>query len=164
MLNDVDDRSITLLKDAAPSENDLEALAVTLLTLAKRTRALFGLELERAGFNNGQDQLLLALTPETALTVGALATNLEVRPSTVSKMLDRLHEKGLLERFMNPRDGRATLVRLTDAGILAQAEIRDIWSGVCRHIVPALADGAIVTEKQLNGVSSVLAARLLKLR
>jgi DNA-binding MarR family transcriptional regulator len=102
--------------------------------------------------------------PGERIAVSALAAALGVRPSTVSKMLDRLADKGLVERHHDVRDGRLTVVGLTKSGIEAQAEIRRLWADVCRQVAPALAGDPAEIMHQLRDVSDVLGARLMRLR
>jgi DNA-binding MarR family transcriptional regulator len=143
---------------------DFEEMASTLLTLAKRIRALFGMALAGAGYHNGQDQLLACLVVGERTSVSVIAATLNVRPSTVSKMLDRLAEKGLIERHQVGRDRRLTVVGLTKSGLEAQAEIKRLWSDVCRQVAPGLGADPAKTMRYLQDASDVLATRLMKLR
>ncbi|GGD24267.1 MarR family winged helix-turn-helix transcriptional regulator [Aureimonas glaciei] len=152
------------LPTGAAGEVDLEAMATTLLTLAKRIRVLFGLALAEAGYHNGQDHLLICLVPGKPVTVSALAVSLDVRPSTVSKMLDRLSDKGLVERGQLRTDARITTVRLTPAGEQAQKEIGRRWSDICRQVAAGLPGDPAATMQHMRSISDVLAARLARLR
>ncbi|AIE60331.1 MarR family winged helix-turn-helix transcriptional regulator [Bacillus methanolicus] len=49
-------------------------------------------------------------------TIGELAEKLDVRPSTMSQMIDRLQLAGLVHRYQDINDARARIVRLTDSG------------------------------------------------
>ncbi len=51
-------------------------------------------------------------------TQKALERFLMVKPSTVNGIVDRLEEKGLLQRSACPSDGRCRVLRLTDRGML----------------------------------------------
>ncbi len=51
-----------------------------------------------------------------AATPGALMADMLVSSGTMTNRIDRLEEKGLVERRPSPRDRRATLVYLTDSG------------------------------------------------
>ena len=146
------------------AEAEFEEMATTLLTLAKRTRALFGLTLAEAGFHNGQDHLLMSLVPGEPMTVSTLAHVLDVRPSTVSKMLDRLSERGLVERREVPRDARLTSVCLTKAGMRAKKQIRSVWADTCRHVASRLPGDPLTISQQLGAVSEAVSARLMRLR
>jgi DNA-binding MarR family transcriptional regulator len=163
MLNYVNDRRDVMSPDADDGAA-FEDMAVTLLTLAKRIRVLFGLALAESGYHNGQDHLLTRLVPGEAVAVSALAVSLDVRPSTISKMLDRLSDRGLVERRQEERDKRLTLVCLTPAGEDAQKEIRNLWANVCRQVAAGLPEDTDDTMRHLQIVSGVLATRLMKLR
>ena len=51
-----------------------------------------------------------------------LLENLKVKPSTVNGILDRMEEKGLVERTVSGTDARQRLVALTPAGLEREAE------------------------------------------
>ena len=51
-----------------------------------------------------------------------LLENLRVKPSTVNGILDRMEEKGLVERSVSGTDARQRVVVLTPAGIEREAE------------------------------------------
>lgn len=46
----------------------------------------------------------------------AIAEELDVNPSSVTRQVAALEEEGLVESLLDPSDARARLVRLTDAG------------------------------------------------
>jgi len=49
-------------------------------------------------------------------TIGELASNLEVRPSSMSQMIDRLELAGFVERQNDPSDARSKVVVLSEKG------------------------------------------------
>ena len=53
-----------------------------------------------------------------------LLENLRVKPSTVNGILDRMEEKGLVERSVSGTDARQRVVVLTPAGIEREAEVK----------------------------------------
>jgi DNA-binding MarR family transcriptional regulator len=57
---------------------------------------------------------------EPPKTMGELASALGVEPSSATFLVDRLHEKGYVERGSDPRDRRRTTVTLTQAGTEAR--------------------------------------------
>ena len=50
--------------------------------------------------------------------------NLKVKPSTVNGILDRMEEKGLVERSVSGTDARQRVVALTPAGLEREAEAK----------------------------------------
>jgi len=57
---------------------------------------------------------LIGLLP--GLSAGALAAMLHLHPSTLTGILQRLDEQGLISRSADPQDGRRTIHRLTRRG------------------------------------------------
>ena len=53
-----------------------------------------------------------------------LLDNMKVKPSTVNGILDRMEEKGLVERSVSGADARQRLVTLTPAGVEREAEVK----------------------------------------
>ncbi|KQT53669.1 hypothetical protein ASG43_17685 [Aureimonas sp. Leaf454] len=97
-------------------------LVPLLISISKTMRALHGLKLAKLGFYNGQDELLMAVD-EKGTMASSIADQLAIRPSTVSKMLDRLVDRGLIEKVGDPEDGRRTIIRITAAGSIAQRRV-----------------------------------------
>jgi DNA-binding MarR family transcriptional regulator len=64
----------------------------------------------------GQFRALLVLARAEPLGVGALGERLGVGLPAASRMIDRLVQDGLAERWDDPNDRRRTLVRLTAHG------------------------------------------------
>ena len=65
----------------------------------------------------GPQRLLLRLVgAQPDLSAGSIADALELHPSTLTGMLDRLESGGFLKRAKDPNDGRRAIFRLTSAG------------------------------------------------
>ncbi|MCE3552581.1 MarR family transcriptional regulator [Pseudonocardia sp. RS11V-5] len=64
----------------------------------------------------GQLRALQALARLGRVNVSALAADLELLPSTASRLSDRLTAAGLISRQVSPTNRRATLLELTPAG------------------------------------------------
>ncbi|MCL6625267.1 MAG: MarR family transcriptional regulator [Alicyclobacillus shizuokensis] len=60
-------------------------------------------------------------------TVGELAERLDVRPSTMSQMLDRLEKVGYVQRELAPEDSRVKRVHLTELGQQVVRQVESIW-------------------------------------
>ena len=144
---------------------DTSHIVPSLLSIAKSTRAFLTLVLSEIDLHPGQDQLLNRLEREAPVSVSALADQLAVRPSTVSKMLDRLIEKKLVLRAASNRDARRTMVMLTEEGEAAKAAVKVIWDRLEADLVSSLslADVARVTSV-LDQVDDLLSAKLRRLR
>lgn len=134
------------------------------LSIGKSIRVLVGLKLAPLGIVVGQDQLLTSLDTK-AISVGTLAGLMSVRPSTASKMVDRLVERGLVERTSHASDQRRTLVRLTDRGLSLRAGILEVWDQVEKDLAASLAGTG--RPGVLEGIASfddALTRRLKRLR
>ncbi|MFJ8113744.1 MarR family winged helix-turn-helix transcriptional regulator [Streptomyces sp. NPDC096132] len=126
---------------AAPVPTDVIAIerALTRITyLAGRARqherlmSLAGFSLDRAAV-----AILRHLAADELLRPGVLAVRLSVEASHVTRQLRQLEKAGFVARVPDPEDGRAHLIRLTEAGRTAAHRIRD--AGL-RGMHAALAD------------------------
>lgn len=78
--------------------------------------ALYRPVLEPLGLTHPQYLVMLALWEHSPRTLGDLAHTLLLEPATLSPLLKRLEEQGLVVRARNPRDERALEVTLTPEG------------------------------------------------
>ena len=160
-------RSETMIAGAELTETPAAAslLVPVLLSLSKTTRALMGIRLVALGLHQGQDELLMALEVGKPASVSALSEKLFVRPSTVSKMLDRLCAKGLVERVTSPRDARLTLVCMTDSGDLVRAKVAQLWDTIEVELAGKLTPDARDSMMDALGIiDSIIGTRLMRLR
>lgn len=68
------------------------------------------------GLTAPQFHLLLYIYKNGTSNIGVLADAMEVKPSAITVMLDRLVQNGFVERRHDENDRRAVLVSLTDYG------------------------------------------------
>jgi DNA-binding MarR family transcriptional regulator len=59
---------------------------------------------------------LLCFTREGGMPMASATRRLQVHPTSVTNTVDRLEAAGLLVRTAHPDDGRATIIRVTEAG------------------------------------------------
>ncbi|KAB0679625.1 MarR family winged helix-turn-helix transcriptional regulator [Aureimonas leprariae] len=158
--------------DAAEAEGNDKATAGTqselvpvLLSISKSSRAFLTLLLAEIGLHPGQDQLLRSLGPGDTVSVSVLAEQLAVRPSTVSKMLDRLIERNLVRRASSNQDARRTMVALTPAGVEARDAVQDVWNRLEAELKPSFGEAEFEAQMRvLEKIDAILAARLRRLR
>lgn len=159
-------RTLATRADLGSEEKDAtETLVPTLLSISKMTRAMLGIELAAIGLYQGQDELIMALEGSEPVPVSTLADKLCVRPSTVSKMLDRLQAKNLIERMPSQKDARLTLVRATPAGIATKRAIAKLWARIEEGLIGKMGDrksGALAADLSL--LDTTLKGRLARLR
>ncbi|WP_246217930.1 MarR family winged helix-turn-helix transcriptional regulator [Jiella pacifica] len=156
---------MTIAKSPSMLTKSPPVLVPSLLSIAKSTRAFLTILLAEIDLHPGQDQLLDRLEAENPVNVSTLAELLAVRPSTVSKMLDRLIERGLVSRSANARDARRTMVHLTPAGLEAQRQVREIWLKLEADLTTALTpDDIAKLDDSLYRAGDILTQRLRRLR
>ncbi len=141
-----------------------QQLVPGLVSIAKSVRQLMALKLAPIDVLVGQDQLLGVLDAEHAKSVLDIATELSVRPSTVSKMLDQVGKKGWTLRQGDQDDRRKTLVRLTPEGVKVQESVRAVWKRLEDDLVDALGDHSGDIVDNLGSLDSILTKRLSRLR
>jgi DNA-binding MarR family transcriptional regulator len=74
--------------------------------------------LERTRGLTGPQQLVIRLVgSHPGISAGALARTLHLHPSTLTEVLRRLTERGLLERTHDPADARRALFRVARKGL-----------------------------------------------
>jgi DNA-binding MarR family transcriptional regulator len=95
--------------------------------------------------------LRLARAPDGALRMTELAERVMLSPSGVTRTIDRLITKGLVERRADPEDGRVALASLTKVGRRQLREAaRTHLRGIREHFTRRL------TEGQLRNIASGL--------
>jgi DNA-binding MarR family transcriptional regulator len=72
--------------------------------------------LDRLGLTYPQYLVLNVLWAEDGLPVGGIARRLALEPSTLTPLLKRLEEAGLVQRTRNPQNERQVVVTLTPRG------------------------------------------------
>jgi DNA-binding MarR family transcriptional regulator len=68
--------------------------------------------------------------PGQPLPVRTLARFLLQESPSVTTLIDRMCERGLVERLPDPRDRRKVLVKITDKGKETRESIRHLWTDV----------------------------------
>jgi DNA-binding MarR family transcriptional regulator len=107
---------------------DLEQLADRLHSVSIRLLRAVREEDARMGISGPRSSALSVVVYRGPLTIGALAAAEQVRPPTMTKLVQALESSGLVERTADPADARRVLVRATTAGrrLLAQGRARRV--------------------------------------
>lgn len=93
-----------------------EQVCFALSVAARNVVAVYRPFLEPLGLTHPQYLVMLALWQGAPLSVSEVSRRLQLEPATLSPLLKRLEQAGLVTRRRNPEDDRALLVDLTDAG------------------------------------------------
>ena len=98
------------------------------------------------GITFGEYDVLLRLgrAPERALRMSDLADRVLLSPSGVTRLVDRLAARGLLERRTDPTDARVALAVLTTEGSrLLRRAARTHLRGIREHFTSRLTDAQL---------------------
>lgn len=101
--------------------------------LAKACRAHrgnVGEVLAEIGLHVGQEMVLIELWERDGLRGGELASRLGVEPPTITKMIRRLENCGLLARRQDPEDARSFRVFLTEEGRSLEDPVTHRWGRI----------------------------------
>ena len=98
------------MTDSVPS------LSFLLADVARLYRRRFDIKSRGLGITRPQWQVLAVLTRYEGANQAFLADYLEVEPITLSRMIDRMADAGLIERRPDPSDRRAWRLFATQAG------------------------------------------------
>ena len=101
-----------------------------------------------------QARALLSVARNEGLSQAAVATLLDIEPIALVRLLDRLHEEGLVERRLHPTDRRVRTLWLTPLGwtvvdriLTINAQIRE---EACAGLNPAAREALLQTLDHLK--------------
>jgi DNA-binding MarR family transcriptional regulator len=93
--------------------------------------------------------VLLTFSRAGALPLGKMGQRLQVHPTSVTSIVDRLEAAGLVVRRRHPEDGRAVLAEITDAG-------REVVEAATADLVKARFALAEMPPEDLRALSALL--------
>jgi DNA-binding MarR family transcriptional regulator len=99
--------------------------------------------LVRLGISMTHFHVLTLLRHHDAMPMGRLAEILDASISSVTGIIDRMEERGLVERVRVPDDRRVVLVRPTQAGLGLVDEAELVRSDVMRATLSRLSTGEL---------------------
>lgn len=88
-----------------------------------------------------QLRMLVVLESTGPLSLSRLAAELDVRPSTAMRMIDRLVTVGMVARGASAADRRTSVISLTRAGLRTVGEVTERRRGEIARIVDAMPVG-----------------------
>lgn len=129
---------------------ELEQCLNFVLTKAQHNiHQLFKAELAPYGVTPGQYAVLKCLWDENGQTARKLAERLSLDGSTITGILDRMEQKGLIEKMADPKDRRALQVMLTPAGRKLEEPLSQVIINANRKALFKLDDKQAEALKQL---------------
>ncbi len=93
---------------------------------------------ERTGLNLADRSVLMVLGQAAPLTSQDLSRRMDINPGTISVHVQRLVEKGLVQRKQDKTDRRNWWLELTEAGRTAYDETIDTAAGYTRRFLEPL--------------------------
>ena len=101
-----------------------EQLPFLMSDASRLFRRAFDADARAIGVTGQQWRTLAVIARNPGINQGAAADLLEVEPITLSRMVDRLGELGLVERRAMPADRRVWCLHLTDAAVPLVEQMR----------------------------------------
>lgn len=98
-----------------------------IVTIAKQHKDEMGRKLAQHDLYIGQDFYLFLLNTKGELSQKELMEQLEVEYSTISKMTNRLLNRGFIEKKTSQKDQRVSLITLTKKGKEVCFLLMDFW-------------------------------------
>ena len=129
----------------------METIPFEIAETAHALRRSFDRRAATLGVTRAQWKVLFRLSRTPGLRQVELADKLDVEPITLSRIIDRLADAGLVERTADPTDRRAWRLQVTDTAQPLVAKLR--------KLADALIDDAFqgLTEDELNVMRGNLA-------
>ncbi|HET6153496.1 MAG TPA: MarR family transcriptional regulator [Marmoricola sp.] len=93
--------------------------------------------------------VLLSFTRSGSLPLGKIGERLQVHPTSVTPIIDRLESAGLVRRQPHPEDRRAVLAEITEAG-------RSLVEATTADLIDAGFGLSALDDAQLGAVSELL--------
>jgi DNA-binding MarR family transcriptional regulator len=125
---------------AAPISERDRVLLELLVHMSLRLR-LRGVDLESStGLVGRELDLIALLTASGPTSVKSLVADLGVPRSTMTAIVDRLQNRGLVERYPNPQDRRSVMLEATPAAAVALSRYRQGMLGLVSHIKKVLTE------------------------
>ena len=124
----------------------VERVVATYETLMLRVAAAHAPEFLGVGVTMSQAKVLYLVQGDRGLRMSELSARLGVSLSTISGMVERLVDQGLLDRRDDPADRRQVILRITDAGATQLELFRELNVGQFRDMLAGIdeADLAVV--------------------
>ena len=130
---------------AAPTRAELVGSIVDgVAALTSRHRCAVAQRVHHSGISLGHLQILWILQEHGPLPVSRLAAWLGIGVPNATGLLDRMEQRGLVERLRDADDRRVVLVRQTDLGRATVAEVDGWRAGLVEQLLAPLATDQLV--------------------
>ncbi|HEY8545770.1 MAG TPA: MarR family transcriptional regulator [Acidimicrobiales bacterium] len=113
-------------------------LADAFFAVSHALKRAINARVQPTGLSLARLRVLYQLVAVDGIRLGELSTCVDVAPRTMTSTIEAMERDGLVERRPDPNDGRATIVRITDAGRRSFAEGRRLQASVVADLFAAL--------------------------
>ena len=112
----------------------------------------FKKELKKEGLDitTGQFAIMMVLEQTGQTTMGDLSRILDIDNSAITRLVDNLEKKQLVERRINPEDRRQMLVTATDFGLEKAVILKRIARSANAKIQEGFSQAEMTTFKNVN--------------
>jgi len=97
----------------------------------------------KGGLTAAQSGVLFYLGERDGALIGEAADALDLAPSAMTGLIDRMTRAELVERRADPKDGRAMRLHLTDKGRAARRDAKAGLDGLNAHLTEGFTDAEI---------------------
>lgn len=122
----------------------VRSIADAVATLTSRHRCAVAQRIHHSGISLGHLQILWILQEHGPLPVSRLAAWLGIGVPNATGLLDRMEQRGLVERVRDADDRRVVLVRPTDLGLATVAELDGWRAGLVEQVLAPLPTDQLV--------------------
>lgn len=107
-----------------------DSISFILTEVCKIRRALSDSMLNEIGLHVGQEMFFMSLLQEEGATQSEIAERLHIQRATMTNMLRRLEQTGLIERRGDAHDQRVLRVYLTPQGLQLRQQLQQVWHDI----------------------------------
>ncbi len=129
----------------------------TLIDTARHLTHFIDARAQRLGLTGAQMRVLVRLARREGTTQVELAADMEVRPISLSGLIDKLTRHGLVERRGDARDRRINRIHLTAAGRALALKIDGFREAIAGEVLAKVDDATL---RQAHDVLGLLRQRL----
>lgn len=96
---------------------------------------------EQLGITGAQGYTLLAIPDRERISMNDLSLKMKLASSTMTRMVDQLVQRGLVDRQPDAEDRRVVRVQLTERGAQASAQLHGTLQGFFAQVLQSVPDG-----------------------
>jgi MarR family transcriptional regulator for hemolysin len=138
---------------AMPEQPVKREIAFSIIDVARMLRTYADQMARQFGISRAQWGVLVRLDRSEGLKQSELAEILDLQPISLTRLLDRLAENGLIERRADPNDRRANRLYLMPAARPLLEQLAKLGAGMMETVLDGLDDKA--NERLLRNLGTI---------